>query len=315
MKTTTNLKMLLPEGKDPVNIGDLTGNFETLDTYLADVQKATSDASKMPVIFSQAADRQNIASTEMLSTIMGKIARFFSDIKAAAFCAIANNDNTTAEGYVADARIVKTHGDEIDALKTSTNNSVSSLEKAISENKSSISSLNSNLANFQHGVDALYNQIVSLGVTPSGKTLDAVKNSISTVKNNSYNTGYANGKTEGYNSGYSAGKAAGKKVIDLGSATSFNVQAVCSSNGIDPGSLTADNFICEPATAKMESSITGVNASGGGYVYARADTTFQKSYSSPVLTASYISFGIHYGDKVNTVQQSNTYNAHAYLVV
>ena len=205
MKTTTNLKMLLPEGKDPVNIGDLTGNFETLDTYLADVQKATSDASKMPVIFSQAADRQNIASTEMLSTIMGKIARFFSDIKAAAFCAIANNDNTTAEGYVADARIVKTHGDEIDALKTSTNNSVSSLEKAISENKSSISSLNSNLANFQHGVDALYNQIVSLGVTPSGKTLDAVKNSISTVSNNSYNTGYAKGSSDGYSSGYSVG--------------------------------------------------------------------------------------------------------------
>ena len=68
-------------------------------------------------------------------------------------------------------------------------------------------SLNSNLANFQHGVDALYNQIVSLGVTPSGKTLDAVKNSISTVSNNSYNTGYAKGSSDGYNSGYNAGKS------------------------------------------------------------------------------------------------------------
>ena len=169
MKTTTNLKMLLPEGKDPVNIGDLTGNFETLDTYLADVQKATSDASKMPVIFSQAADRQNIASTEMLSTIMGKIARFFSDIKAAAFCAIANNDNTTAEGYVADARIVKTHGDEIDALKTSTNNSVSSLEKAISENKSSISSLNSNLANVSGTVSGHTDSINGLNSANSAR--------------------------------------------------------------------------------------------------------------------------------------------------
>ena len=68
-----------------------------------------------------------------------------------------------------------------------------------------INSLNSNLANFQHGVDALYNQIVSLGVTPSGKTLDAVKNSISTVSNNSYNTGYAEGSSDGYSSGYSVG--------------------------------------------------------------------------------------------------------------
>lgn len=34
----------------------------------------------------------------------------------AANCVVANNDSTTEQGYVADARIVKTHGDEIDAL-------------------------------------------------------------------------------------------------------------------------------------------------------------------------------------------------------
>lgn len=35
---------------------------------------------------------------------------------AAADCAVANNDTTTESGYVADARIVKTHGDEIDEI-------------------------------------------------------------------------------------------------------------------------------------------------------------------------------------------------------
>ena len=35
---------------------------------------------------------------------------------AAADCKVANNDTTTESGFVADARIVKTHGDEIDAL-------------------------------------------------------------------------------------------------------------------------------------------------------------------------------------------------------
>lgn len=36
---------------------------------------------------------------------------------AAADLNVANNDTTTEQGYVADARIVKTHGDEIDTLR------------------------------------------------------------------------------------------------------------------------------------------------------------------------------------------------------
>ncbi|MCX4351697.1 MAG: hypothetical protein OSJ60_08670 [Lachnospiraceae bacterium] len=36
---------------------------------------------------------------------------------AAADFNVANNDTTTEQGYVADARIVKTHGDEIDTLR------------------------------------------------------------------------------------------------------------------------------------------------------------------------------------------------------
>ena len=38
-------------------------------------------------------------------------------LDAAASQKVANNDTTTSSGYVADARIVKIHGDEIDALK------------------------------------------------------------------------------------------------------------------------------------------------------------------------------------------------------
>ncbi len=225
MKTSTNLKLLLPEGKDPVNIDDITGNFETLDTKLADMQSATSDASKNTVVFSQAADRQNIASTETLSTIMGKIAKFFSDIKAAAFCTVENNDTTTTTGCVADARIVKTHGDEIDELSKK-------------------------LSSFQAGVDALYNQCVSLGVTPAGKTLSNIKDALNSVYNtgvtaadnrvntgstnykNGYNTGYSTGVTAAdarvstssasYTSGYAAGKAAATVKVKYASSYSVN---------------------------------------------------------------------------------------------
>ncbi len=185
MKTSTNLRMKLPEGKDPVDISDITDNFETLDSYLQNMQTSTSDGSKNTVTFSTASDRNNIASTEALATIMGKIAKWFGDLKAAAFKEVANNDTTTNDGYVADARIVKTHGDEIDAVK------------------SDVSTLSSKVASFQTGVDALYNKCVSLGVTPSGKTLDAVTNALQNV----YNTGYSKGNSAGYNAGVAAADA------------------------------------------------------------------------------------------------------------
>ncbi len=185
MKTSTNLRMKLPEGKDPVDISDITDNFETLDSYLQNMQTSTSDGSKNTVTFSTASSRNNIASTESLATIMGKIAKWFGDLKAAAFKEVANNDTTTNDGYVADARIVKTHGDEIDAVK------------------SDVSTLSSKVASFQTGVDALYNKCVSLGVTPSGKTLDAVTNALQNV----YNTGYSKGNSAGYNAGVAAADA------------------------------------------------------------------------------------------------------------
>ncbi len=185
MKTSTNLRMKLPEGKDPVDISDITDNFETLDSYLQNMQTSTSDGSKNTVTFSTASSRNNIASTESLATIMGKIAKWFGDLKAAAFKDVANNDTTTNDGYVADARIVKTHGDEIDAVK------------------SDVSTLSSKVASFQTGVDALYNKCVSLGVTPSGKTLDAVTNALQNV----YNTGYSKGNSAGYNAGVAAADA------------------------------------------------------------------------------------------------------------
>lgn len=197
MKTSTNLRLKLPEGKDPVNISDLTENFETLDTYLEKMQTRGSDVSTNTVVFASSATRNNIASTESLSTIMGKIAKWFSDLKAAAFQNVANNDTTTDDGYVADARIVKTHGDEIDAVKAS------------------VSTLSSKVSSFQTGVDALYNKCVSLGVTPSAKTLDAVTNALQ----NLYNTGYSKGNSAGYNTGYNAGVVAADSRVDSSSAS------------------------------------------------------------------------------------------------
>ena len=54
--------------------------------------------------------------------------------------------------------------------------------------------LNSKLSSFQTGVNALYNQCASYGVTPSSTTLSAISSAIGSV----YNNGYSNG----YNTGY-----------------------------------------------------------------------------------------------------------------
>lgn len=58
----------------------ITGTFDS-DKYL----EKTGDASNATVTFTQATNRANISSKEKLSVIMGKIAKFFSDLKTVAF--------------------------------------------------------------------------------------------------------------------------------------------------------------------------------------------------------------------------------------
>lgn len=97
-------------------------------------QESGSDTKTNVITFTAATERENIQSGETQGTIMGKIHKFFADLKEVAFSgsytdlsnkptigtaasyAVANNDTTTAAGYIADARIVRAHGLEIDQL-------------------------------------------------------------------------------------------------------------------------------------------------------------------------------------------------------
>ncbi len=128
-----------------------------------------------------------------------------------------------------------------------------------------MNSLNSNLASFQTGVDSLYDQISSLGVTPDGKTLAAIKDSISSVSNNSYNTGYAKGKTDGYNegqtAGYNSGYSAGKSA-----ATITSVQSVGSANqtiSTTAGALYICTGLGNNVNGNIEWSISGATSLWG----------------------------------------------------
>ena len=172
MKTTTFYKLRKPEGTDPVNLEDFNVNFDDIDKALKEASDASGDLSRGKVFATQASERSNFDSGDTLATGFGKIMKWFSDLKSAAFATLVNNDITTAEGYAADARIVKAHGDEIDALVTKTDNMK---------------------ASFQAGVDGIYNAITAQGTTPASKSQSDVQAAISTLSNSSYNRGYTNG--------------------------------------------------------------------------------------------------------------------------
>lgn len=66
--------------------------------------------------FEEAEERENISSLEKMSVLFGKIKKWLTDIKDAAFCSVANNLVTTLSGSVLDARQGKTLQDQITGL-------------------------------------------------------------------------------------------------------------------------------------------------------------------------------------------------------
>lgn len=88
------------------------------------------------VAFTQASSRVNIASNEKMSTILGKISKWFADLKNAAFYNVANNVTTSAGGSsVLDAHQGKVLNDRITseaAKKLNTANVVNNLNTTAS---------------------------------------------------------------------------------------------------------------------------------------------------------------------------------------
>lgn len=66
--------------------------------------------------FEEAEERENIVSEERLSVIMGKIRKWFSDLRESAFCSVANNLVTMLPGSVLDARQGKVLDEKISGL-------------------------------------------------------------------------------------------------------------------------------------------------------------------------------------------------------
>ena len=122
----------------------------------------------LPENFVEQKERSNLTYKDKLPVIFGKLSKWYADLRPVAWSGsysdltnkptipegsaanyqVANNDTTEAEGFVADARIVRTHGLEIDGLsrELGTGGGEMSLKSMVSE-------LYGKLANFDLVVD------------------------------------------------------------------------------------------------------------------------------------------------------------------
>lgn len=110
------------------NIRELRENLGSVEIRFDDVEDA---------------ERENIQSRETLGTMLGKIRKWFSDLKSGAFASVVNDCVTTEEGTVLDGRQGKVLKDEIDGLKAADseiNSNINNLKKSVSDGKSSVAS-------------------------------------------------------------------------------------------------------------------------------------------------------------------------------
>lgn len=93
--------------------------------------------------FEEAEERENIESGEKHPVLFGKIRRWLSDLKAAAFCSVANHCMTTEAGTVLDGRQGTYLQNQITELKEADdeiNSNMNALKKSVADGKSAIAS-------------------------------------------------------------------------------------------------------------------------------------------------------------------------------
>lgn len=112
MTKTKYYDLQMDDPQDDYDVEVVNANLKKIDEQMKTRENAT-DALQEPE-FTVAEKRENIASKEKMPKILGKIAKFFTDLKTVAFSgkysdldgkpAIVNNNTTTEPGSALDAR-------------------------------------------------------------------------------------------------------------------------------------------------------------------------------------------------------------------
>lgn len=130
MRFTQNLNMKIPEGGDPIDITDITGNFETLDEEVNKKASSTGgDISNTTIktVDAIATEFPVPSAGESSKTFLGKVRKFIQDFitmkdTLLTLSKLVNNGQTTASGFALDARYGKTLYDLYAQLNTDLNN-------------------------------------------------------------------------------------------------------------------------------------------------------------------------------------------------
>ena len=117
--------------------------------------------------FEEAEERENIVSEEKVSVIFGKVRKWFSDLKGAAFCSVANNMETTLPGSVMDARV----GPEIKAQ-------ITGLYSDIQDLRNDLSALDTRVTNAINDGDLSAPFEMNFLITPYQNSITNVENSM-----------------------------------------------------------------------------------------------------------------------------------------
>lgn len=112
MTKTKYYDLQMDDPQDDYDVEVVNANLKKIDEQMKTIENAT-DALQDPE-FTVAEKRENIASKEKMPKILGKIAKFFTDLKTVAFSgkysdldgkpAIVNNNTATEAGSALDAR-------------------------------------------------------------------------------------------------------------------------------------------------------------------------------------------------------------------
>ena len=124
MPTYTVFKKLeKPDLTELYDINSANRNNDIIDSELHKIENKLDSITSGTVIadnltptFEEAEERENIVSGEKISVMFGKIRKWLSDMKSAAFCSVADNLVTTASGSVLDARQGKALDERITGL-------------------------------------------------------------------------------------------------------------------------------------------------------------------------------------------------------
>ena len=238
MQYTSYYNLNKPESTDLISIDDINDNFDTLDAALHNGLSGAGEATDDTVYFTEATSRTALTSGSTLGTIIGYISKWLSDLGDAAFYGVANNDTTTSSGSVADARIVYTHGTEIDKHTTQLGGLYFGTDS--NGNWGYKTSSSGNVTAFRKPTGTATSAQVLSGYTFDNASSDGLSGSMNNLGNVVINltsntatksAGYCSGITvngvslykTAYNAGYSAGNSAGYSAALIGNASASHV--------------------------------------------------------------------------------------------